>query len=109
MKKEDILAASRKENKNTDLAEAETNRYAGAIAGSVGALVCGLVSLLASLLANIMLYCPWVIYFSMISSNWLIKAIKQKRKSDWLLAGIFMLLCVLAFIGFLNRLSEVSQ
>ncbi len=32
MKKEDILEASRKENKNMDLTELEANRYSGSIA-----------------------------------------------------------------------------
>ena len=34
MKKEEILAASRRENKNRDLPEMETARQAGSIAGA---------------------------------------------------------------------------
>lgn len=47
MKREDILEASRKENKNIDFAELEANRYAAGIAGSVGVFICGLILLLA--------------------------------------------------------------
>ncbi len=108
MKKEDILAASRKENKNMDLAELETNRYAGSIAGSVGAMMCGLVSLLASLIARRMIYSPWVIYFSMMGTSWLVRAIRLKRKSDWLLAAMFVILAGLALVGLIRRLLEVA-
>ncbi len=108
MKKEDILAASRKENKNMDLAELETNRYAWSIAGNVGAMMCVLVSLLASLIARRMLYSPRVIFFSMMGTSWLVRAIRLKRKSDWLLAAMFVILAGLALVGLIRRLLEVA-
>ncbi len=106
MKKEEILEASRKENKNIDFAEMEATRYAGSIASSVGAFSCGLISLLASTVADIMLYSPWAIYFSMMFTSWLVTAIKLKRKSNWIVAIMFAILTVLAFIGLIERLSE---
>ncbi len=106
MKKEEILAASRKENKNIDFAELEANRYAGSIASSVGVFICALISLLASTVADVMLYSPWAIYFSMMCANWLVKAIKLKRKSNWIVALMFLILSVLAFVGLVERLSE---
>ncbi len=108
MKKEEILEASRKENKNKDLAELEAIRYAGSIAGKVGATVCCVISLLASLLAHIMLYSPWMIYFSIMGTTWLVRAIKLKKKSDWVLGVMFLILSVLALVGIINRLLEVS-
>lgn len=63
MNKEEILKASRKENKNKDLAEIEVMYQAGSHASRVGALACCLVSLLSSMLAHTMLYSPWIIYF----------------------------------------------
>ena len=71
MNKEEILKASRKENKNKDLAEIEVMYQAGSHASRVGALACCLVSLLSSMLAHTMLYSPWIIYFSMIATQWL--------------------------------------
>ncbi len=106
MRKEEILEASRKENKNIDFAELEANRYAGSIASSVGIFICALISLLASTIADIMLYSPWAIYFSMIGANWLVKAIKLKRISNWIVAAIFVILAVLAFAGLIERLAE---
>ena len=91
MKKDDILNASRKEHKNKDLAE----------------LVCCLLSLLSSMLAHTMIYSPWVIYFSILSTQWLVRFIKMKRKSDLVLTILFLILSVLAFAGFIRRLLEV--
>ena len=44
MNREEILKASRKENKNKDLAEMEVIYQAGSHASRVGALVCCLIS-----------------------------------------------------------------
>ena len=97
MKKDDILNASRKEHKNKDLAEIEVIYQAGSHAGRVGALVC----------AHTMIYSPWVIYFSILSTQWLVRFIKMKRKSDLVLTILFLILSVLAFAGFIRRLLEV--
>ena len=107
MKKDDILKASRKEHKNKDLTEIEVMYHAGSHAGRVGALVCCLLSLLSSMLAHTMIYSPWVIYFSILSTRWLVRFIKMKRKSDLVLTVLFLILSVLAFAGFIRRLLEV--
>lgn len=108
MNKEEILKASRKENKNKDLAEIEVMYQAGSHASRVGALVCCLISLLSSMIAHTMLYSPWIIYFSIITTQWLVRFIKIKRKSDLVLAILFLSLTVLALVGFLRRLLEVT-
>ena len=100
MNKEEILKASRKENKNKDLAEIEVMYQAGSHASRVGALACCLVSLLSSMLAHTMLYSPWIIYFSMIAT--------LKHKSDLVVAILFLCLTVLALVGFIRRLLEVT-
>ena len=38
-----------------------------------------------------MIYSPWVIYFSIIATQWLVRFIKMKRKSDLVLT--VLLLC----------------
>ncbi len=108
MKKEDILAASRKENKNRDLAELEAIRQAGSLAARVGATVCCVISLLASAIAHRMLYSPWVIYFSIMGTTWLVRAVRLKTKSDWVLGLLFAALTVLALVGLVGRLLEVA-
>ncbi len=108
MKKEEILEASRKEHKNRDLAELEAIHYAGSLAGRVGATVCCLISMLASAIAHRMLYSPWIIYFSIMATTWLVRAVKLKKKGDWAIAIMFILLTVLALIGLISRLLEVA-
>ncbi len=107
MKKEEVLSASRKEHQNRDLAEIEVLYLAGSHASRVGALVCCLLSLLSSVISNTMLYSPWVIYFSILSTQWMVRFIKMKRKSDLALAILFIALSVSAFVGFICRLLEV--
>ena len=111
MKKEEILNASRKEHRNKDLAEMEVAYQAGCHASRVGALVCCLLSLLSSVLAHTMIYSPWVIYFSIIATQWLVRFIKMKRKSDLVLTVLFFVLSILAFVGFdsLENLSKIGQ
>ena len=108
MNKDEILKASRKENKNKDLAEIEVMLRAGSHAGRVGALVCCLISLLSSMLAHIMLYSPWIIYFSIVATQWFVRFIGMKRKGDLAVAILFMCLTVLALLGFVRRLIEVT-
>lgn len=108
MKKDEILNTSRKENRNKDLAEMEVVYQAGSHAGRVGALVCCLLSLLSSMLAHTMIYSPWVIYFSILTTQWLVRFIKMKRKSDLILSVLFFILSILAFLGFVRHLLEVK-
>lgn len=108
MNKEEVLKASRKENKNKDLAELEIMYQAGSHASRAGALMCCLISILSSMIANIVLYSPWVIYFSIIGTHWLVRFIKLKRKSDLILALLFLLISILALIGFIHRLLGVA-
>lgn len=108
MEKDEILKASREENKNKDLAELEVVSQAGSVAARVGATVCCLISLLSSLIAKTMLYSPWTIYFSIMGTQWLVRFIKLKKKSDLMIGIVFLFLAVLAFIGIMKRLLEVS-
>lgn len=107
MDKDEVLKASRRENKNRDLAELEVTLQAGNYAARTGALVCCIVSLLSSLIARVMPYSPWIIYFSIICTQWLVRFIRLKRKSDLILAILFLILTVLALLGYIRHLSEV--
>ncbi len=108
MKKEEILEASRKENKNKDLADLEVSRQAASLGARVGATVCCIISLLSSTISRTMLYSPWIIYFSIMGTNWLVRGIKLKKKSELIFAAMFLVLAVLALIGFVTRLLEVK-
>ncbi len=108
MQKEEILQASRKENRSRDLPELAVVQQAGAYATAVGGAACCVVLVLASVLADTMLYSPWFIYFSMLGTNWLLRSLMQKKRSDWVLTGLFLLLALLALLGFVLRLVEVG-
>jgi len=108
MEKDDILASSRRENQNRDLAEMETAAQAGSIASRVGAGVCCLVSVMFAWAANTLLYSPWVIYFSILGTHYLVKFRKVKRKTDLALTVLYLAMCLLCFILFLLRLAEVK-
>ena len=99
MNREEILQASRNENKNKDLAELEVVYQASVHAARVGALVCCMVSALSSALAHAILYSPWVIYFSIFTTQWLVRFLKIRRRSDLVLAIFFFSFAVLAFVG----------
>ena len=107
MNKNDILNASRNDHQNKDLAEIEVVYQAGSHASRVGALVCCMLSLLSSTLAHTMIYSPWVIYFSILTTQWFVRFIQMKQKSDLVLTVLFFILSVLAFAGFIHRLLEV--
>lgn len=107
MEKEDILAISRKEHGNRDLAEIETASQAGSIAARVGAGACCLISVMFVWATNTMLLSPWIIYFSILSTHYLVRFIKAKRKTDLTITVLYFTMFILCFIFFVLRLIEV--
>ena len=107
MEKEEILAISRRENKNRDLAEAATAQQAGNIAGRVGACVCCLVSVVFVWATGTMLYSPWVIYFSILGTHSLATYRKKKRKTELTLTILYFAMFLLFLVLFAVRLVGV--
>lgn len=107
MKKEEVLAASRRENKNRDLAEMETARQAGSIAARVGACVCCLVSVIFVWVTKMMLYSPWVIYFSILGTHSLVTYCREKRKTELTLTILYFSMFLLFLVLFAVRLVGV--
>lgn len=107
MEKEEILAISRRENKNRDLAEAATAQQAGNIAGHVGACVCCLVSVVFVWATGTMLYSPWVIYFSILGMHSLVTYRKKKRKTELTLTILYFAMFLLFLVLFAVRLVGV--
>lgn len=108
MKKEDILEVSRKENKNKDLADLAISAEAGNVAGRVGACVCCLISVVFVCVKNTMLFSPWIIYFSILGTHYLVKFIKLKRKTDLTITVLYFAMCFLFFVLFVFRLIGVK-
>ena len=107
MEKEEILAISRRENKNRDLAEAATAQQAGNTAGRVGACVCCLVSVVFVWATGTMLYSPWVIYFSILGTHSLVIYRKKKRKTELTLTILYFAMFLLFLVLFAVRLVGV--
>ena len=105
MEREEILEMSRRENKNRDFAELDVLFQAGNIAGRVGAGVCCLLSLVSHWIAGVVLYSPWVIYFSILGTHSLAKYARLRRGTDLALAVVYFLLCGLALVLFVLRLA----
>ena len=103
MEKEEILAISRRENKNRDLAEAATAQQAGNIAGRIGACVCCLVSVVFVWATGTMLYSPWVIYFSILGTHSLVIYRKKKRKTELTLTILYFAMFLLFLVLFAVR------
>ena len=62
-------------------------------------LVCCMVSVLFSALAHTILYSPWVIYFSIFTTQWLVRFLKIRRRSDLVLAIFFSALLFWRLLG----------
>lgn len=108
MNKDEILEASRKENKSKDLAELEVNYRAGNIAGRVGATVCCLISVIFVRVTGSMLCSPWIIYFSILGTHNLVRYIKLRKKSDLAVTILLFAMCILFLVLFVLRLLEAK-
>ena len=106
MNRDEILSISRREHNNQDLAELELSVQAGNIAGRVGTCVCCLVSLVFHLATDTLLLSPWIIYFSILGTHYLVKYRKGARRSDLPLAVLYFVMCLIAAVFFILRLME---
>lgn len=108
MNREEILEKSRKENRNKDLAELDIEVKAGSVAARVGATACVLISTVFLFAEGMMPSVPWIIYFSIIGTNNLVKFVKLKRKTDLTLTILYFTVFVLWLAVFAARLLEVK-
>ena len=90
MNKEEILSRSRK--------EMQTSHQAWNIAGRVGATMCILISVIARILTSHYIVSPWIIYFSIQGTIWLVRFIKLKKKTDLFSSLFFIVLAIVLFI-----------
>ncbi len=98
MDKDEILARSRKELKNADLAEQEAVLQSWNVAGRIGAVICCLITAFNGFLYNNGSFSLWTVYFSMLSAKTLYTYKLLRKRSDLLLG----LLYVILFAAFLT-------
>ena len=108
MNKEEILSRSRKEMKNSDLVEMQTSHQAWNIAGRVGATMCILISVIARILTSHYIVSPWIIYFSIQGTIWLVRFIKLKKKTYLISSLVIIVVAIILFIVQVMQLLGVN-
>ena len=103
MDKDEILARSRKENRDRDFVEEEAINRAHSIALSVGMMVCGLISVLNSIFRDSVDFSVWVVRWAIWSCVFLVKYQRLRRRHELLLGLLYAGLSVFFFILSLHR------
>jgi len=101
MDRDEILARSRKENKDRDLVEAEALARSNTIALSVGIIVCGLLSVLHAIFADTPNYGIWTVYFSVLATTMLVKFTKLRRRHELVIGLFYLGFCIFFFVFYL--------
>ena len=109
MNKEKILESSRRENKNRDLIELEVTMRAGNIAGQVGAAVCVVLTIIFLIFTKTYFISPWIVYYSILATNTLVKYASLRRKSDLIRTIFYLALCLMFLVFFILQLVEVKK
>ena len=73
-----------------------------------GADTCCFVSVLFVWAANTMLFSPWIIYFSILGTHYLVRFVKAKRKTDLTITVLYFAMFILCFVFFVLRLIEAK-
>lgn len=104
MDREEILRASRKENKNQDIFELDVIK-AGQRAGGIAALVVAFALMCLDIfLGKEMLYGYYAIILTAGAGMWIVKAIKLKRKHEILLAVLWTIMSAFMLIAHVYNL-----
>ena len=93
MDREEILAKSRRENKNRDLEEKEALAWAAGIAIRVGLLICCLLSVLEVLFQDRVSTASWTIFFGTLGTTMVLKYIRLRRRHELAAGVLYMVLC----------------
>lgn len=105
LKKEEILAKSREENKGVDEYELTVLASAGKTAAQVGMTMCCVIAILQVILKNAISYESWMIYFSILGTLFIVKYVRMKRKHELLLAVLYCGLFAFFAVLFVMRLA----
>lgn len=101
MNKEEILAASRKENNNRDLSEIEVINQASRIAYVAGCIICMTMCVIQFIYTKTVNWGCWVVDFGLMGTVFLVKAIKLRKKHEIFLTAIYFVICLFFFTGFI--------
>lgn len=107
MDKDEILAKSRAENKNKDIAELEVICQASKISGRAGLLICCVIAILEAIFTGRPSMSTWAIFFGMLAVLMLVKFVKLRRRHELLVAILYCLLFLAFFTAYILRLAGV--
>ena len=102
MDKDEILAKSRKENKDRDFVELEILNKANSTALSVSLTICALISVLHAIFQDSVDYAVWTVQFGMLSTIMLVKFSKLRRRHELLVGLLYAGFGVFFFVFYLR-------
>lgn len=99
LSKEDILAASRKENKNGDERERQGMLSANSLAMSTGLLIGGIVMLVSVIVTGKLPIEIWLVIGGMEAVQFIGNAVKMsKQRVLYIVLSVLMCLCFISFV-----------
>ena len=104
MNRAEILAKSRRENQGTDAWESEVMAQAGKIAARVGMLLCCLAAVLEVVITGNVSMGSWMIYFGILTTVFVVKYVKMRRKHELALTILYGGLFVMFLALFIRNL-----
>lgn len=108
MNKEEILAKSRKENKDQDIYEKEVLKLGGNAGAVTAAILATIFFVVQILVGGGMNYGLYAIVFSVSATGFTVKAIKLKRKHEIVVAIMYIILTLLSSTAHIYNLITAS-
>lgn len=102
MDKDEILARSRKENRDQDLVELEVLHKAHSIALGVGMIASGLLSVLHAIFLDHPDYSVWIVMWATLSSVFFVKYYRLRKRHELLLGLLYLGFCIFFLVLYLR-------
>ena len=107
MEKEEILAKNRKDNAVSDEYARHVLGNAGWIATLVGGIFCLAFTILEFFLVHRITFAHWAIYCGMLTSEFIVKAVKLRSPYAVVFSVFYGLLSIICTVLYVLRLIEV--
>lgn len=108
MNKEEILKKSREENKNKDIAELKTTHNAASWAYIIGVVLCCILVILDLIVTGFVNFTICIILFGMLSTVFMVKYIKMRKKHELFISLLYAVCFVLFFAMYILKLCEAA-
>lgn len=108
MNKEEILKKSREENNNKDIAGLKTTHNAAFWAYIIGIVLCCILVILDVIFTGSVNFTICIILFGMLSTVFMVKYIKIRRKHELFISLLYAACFVLFFVMYILKLCEAA-